>query len=68
MNVNRIAAVLAACLAWPAAVAWANDEADAGDAPQRGRYLVQITGCNDCHTAGYAAAEGAVPRRCPRST
>ncbi|OJV60496.1 c-type cytochrome [Hydrogenophaga crocea] len=23
-----------------------------------GRYLVQTTGCNDCHTAGYNAAEG----------
>jgi mono/diheme cytochrome c family protein len=26
----------------------------------RGRYLVQITGCNDCHTTGYAAAGGEV--------
>ncbi len=28
---------------------------------ERGRYLVQIGGCNDCHTAGYAPREGAVP-------
>jgi mono/diheme cytochrome c family protein len=26
----------------------------------RGRYLVQIAGCNDCHTAGYAQAGGKV--------
>lgn len=26
----------------------------------RGRYLVQITGCNDCHTAGYAESGGLV--------
>jgi mono/diheme cytochrome c family protein len=26
----------------------------------RGRYLVQITGCNDCHTAGYAESAGKV--------
>jgi mono/diheme cytochrome c family protein len=26
----------------------------------RGRYLVQITGCNDCHTAGYAESGGQV--------
>ena len=26
----------------------------------RGRYLVQIAGCNDCHTEGYAPAKGAV--------
>ena len=28
---------------------------------ERGRYLVQIGGCNDCHTAGYAPMEGNVP-------
>lgn len=27
----------------------------------RGRYLVQISGCNDCHTAGYMPSEGTVP-------
>ena len=26
----------------------------------RGKYLVQIAGCNDCHTAGYALANGQV--------
>lgn len=26
----------------------------------RGKYLVQVTGCNDCHTAGYAASAGKV--------
>jgi mono/diheme cytochrome c family protein len=24
----------------------------------RGKYLVEITGCNDCHTAGYAESGG----------
>jgi len=28
---------------------------------KRGQYLVQIGGCNDCHTAGYAEAAGNVP-------
>jgi len=28
---------------------------------ERGRYLTRIAGCNDCHTAGYAQAAGAVP-------
>jgi mono/diheme cytochrome c family protein len=28
---------------------------------ERGRYLVKVTGCNDCHTAGYAATGGKVP-------
>jgi len=26
----------------------------------RGRYLVEIGGCNDCHTAGYALAAGKI--------
>ena len=33
-----------------------------GDAQvQRGRYLVKIAGCNDCHTPGYAMSGGKVP-------
>ena len=33
-----------------------------GDAQvQRGRYLVKIAGCNDCHTPGYAVSGGKVP-------
>ncbi len=27
---------------------------------ERGRYLVRIAGCNDCHTAGYLLSEGKV--------
>lgn len=33
----------------------------ASAAVQRGRYLVQFGGCNDCHTSGYAQREGKVP-------
>ncbi len=29
----------------------------------RGRYLVKIAGCNDCHTRGYAEAGGKVPEK-----
>jgi mono/diheme cytochrome c family protein len=28
---------------------------------ERGRYLVKIAGCNDCHTPGYLLSEGKVP-------
>jgi mono/diheme cytochrome c family protein len=28
---------------------------------EKGRYLSKITGCNDCHTAGYLQSEGKVP-------
>lgn len=27
----------------------------------RGEYLVRITGCNDCHTAGYTEKAGDLP-------
>lgn len=30
---------------------------------ERGRYLVRIAGCNDCHTAEYAARHGAVDEK-----
>lgn len=30
---------------------------------KRGRYLVVIAGCNDCHTAGYAQSGGKVAER-----
>lgn len=38
--------------------------ADAGNqatAINRGRYLVKIAGCNDCHTPGYIQTAGQVP-------
>jgi mono/diheme cytochrome c family protein len=34
--------------------------AEADPTVARGRYLVQITGCNSCHTPGYTKNEGAV--------
>ena len=33
----------------------------ASDDLARGRYIVVIGGCNDCHTPGYLLAEGKVP-------
>ena len=30
---------------------------------ERGRYLVKIAGCNDCHTSGYAQTGGQVPEK-----
>jgi mono/diheme cytochrome c family protein len=48
--------LVAACLAAPAL---AQEKAD--PLVKRGRYVVQIGGCNDCHTAGYAPTGGKVP-------
>src|SRR5689334_17413120 len=28
---------------------------------ERGRYVVEIGGCNDCHTSGYATNDGKAP-------
>jgi mono/diheme cytochrome c family protein len=33
----------------------------AAAAVERGRYLVNVAGCNDCHTPGYMQKGGAVP-------
>ncbi|HJT60207.1 MAG TPA: c-type cytochrome [Burkholderiales bacterium] len=49
-------AIAAAALAFPA-FAQKPDDAQI----KRGRYLVEIAGCNDCHTAGYAPSGGKVP-------
>ena len=40
--------------------------AQAGDDPlvARGKYLVMIAGCNDCHTPGYMATDGRSTSRC----
>jgi len=43
------------------ASAHAADKANAKQWIERGRYLVQVAGCNDCHTAGYAQSGGKLP-------
>jgi mono/diheme cytochrome c family protein len=43
-----------------AAAATPSDSADAAGI-ERGRYLVRITGCNDCHTPGFAESGGQLP-------
>lgn len=52
-----------ALMAWSAASQAAAAQPAGRDAQQieRGRYLVKIAGCNDCHTAGYAMSGGKVP-------
>ncbi|RPI43680.1 MAG: cytochrome C [Betaproteobacteria bacterium] len=35
----------------------------AADMIERGRYVVKIGGCNDCHTPDYAAKGGRVPEK-----
>jgi mono/diheme cytochrome c family protein len=64
----RRAARSAAILAVLLSSAWATGEAGAAppgkkDQIQRGRYLVKIGGCNDCHTPGYAMKNGEVDEK-----
>ncbi|MDN0077561.1 hypothetical protein QU481_22325 [Crenobacter sp. SG2303] len=40
-----------------------NAQAAAARAVERGRYLVSIAGCNDCHTPGYAMTGGKIPEK-----
>lgn len=37
--------------------------ASGGPSIQRGRYVVKISGCNDCHTPGYAESGGNMPEK-----
>lgn len=54
------AAGLALALGGLAIVALAADK-PADPKIARGKYLVEITGCNDCHTPGFAPAGGKLP-------
>ena len=47
-------------VAWAAALAAEPPSGTLSAEAARGRYLVQIAGCNDCHTAGYAESGGKV--------
>jgi mono/diheme cytochrome c family protein len=51
----------AALLLGPAGQAGAGDAAKPSAGVERGRYLVTISGCNDCHTAGYLEQGGTTP-------
>ena len=54
---SLIAAMVAAAACLGAVPAQAGEQPSA----ERGRYLAQIAGCNDCHTAGYMEAGGRIP-------
>lgn len=57
---RRLAALLIAALA--AASTWAADPKKK-DEIARGRYLIEVSGCNDCHTPGYGPKEGKVDEK-----
>lgn len=55
-----VLALLAACQ--PAATPHAAAPAPTMDLVARGEYLLKTTGCNDCHTPGYAEQQGNVDK------
>ena len=69
MSKNVLMTLLLAAFALPVGAVAAQEETAQQKSPlpkadpqiQRGKYLVKIAGCNDCHTAGYAAAGGKIP-------
>lgn len=52
--------LLFVCCALPLASVAADQTAERGTV-ERGRYLVIVGGCNDCHTPGYLQTDGQVP-------
>ena len=62
--VPALALSLAACHAQSPHTQAAQPAAPPSDADllARGEYLVRITGCNDCHTPGYAESGGTVAK------
>ena len=58
MSMRFIAAPLALACGFAAAAAPASNDSTA---IERGRYVVRVAGCNDCHTRGFAASGGNVP-------
>ena len=55
-----VAAAIASVPAIPAA-SFAGGSSAEKKIIERGRYVIQIGGCNDCHTPGYAMTDGKVP-------
>ena len=56
-------AALALALACSSAVAQQKADKKLSAEAARGKYLVQIAGCNDCHTPGYATSGGKVEEK-----
>lgn len=60
---RTIAAISAAALLAGPLAAHAGDAGAERRIIERGRYLVQIGGCNDCHTPAYAMTDGKVAQK-----
>jgi mono/diheme cytochrome c family protein len=61
MKMVRLVSIAAAAAAFSSGTAFAADSAADARMIARGKYVVQIGGCNDCHTAHYPETDGKVP-------
>jgi len=59
----RIRMLASALLVLPALLPQTAIADPAAAGTERGRFLVQFGGCNDCHTPGYAEKGGAMPEQ-----
>jgi mono/diheme cytochrome c family protein len=64
-HLSRVASSACAVLILSLQVHSAFGDSPSSDARsiERGRYLIKITGCNDCHTPGYSETGGKVPEK-----
>ncbi len=60
-KVSALAGLFAIALPWPVLAGPDNLENHHSSMLAKGRYLVKVAGCNDCHTRGYKEAEGKIP-------
>lgn len=60
MNLTPAKAVLATAVLMAGAASASTEQADRAKL-DRGRYLVVIAQCNNCHTSGYTASQGRLP-------
>ncbi|WP_207308770.1 c-type cytochrome [Marinobacter caseinilyticus] len=55
-----LAVTLSLCAILPAAMLADSSSRDQAQI-DRGRYLIMMSGCNDCHSSGYMPSEGTLP-------
>jgi len=55
--------MMVSAVAWALLATSAHAADKSGASVDRGRYIVKVGGCNDCHTPGFAQANGQIDER-----